>query len=294
MKRIVSLTLALLLALCALPFAFAETQDDTEAIPEDYGALGILRKMNITAEELNEILAEPLVELSYYDRFADYDTVTSLIMALNVGEIALISVDGNTAKYIASRNEHFVVRIPNDGDYMLGYSMLLRGEDRELCERMSGIIREMKGDGSMEALRKTYIDDVIAGNDPVEGIVPQSFEGADTIRVAVTGDRPPMDYIAPDGTPMGFNTALIAEIAKRLQINVELVSFDSGARAIALASGAADVIFWSQGANFDNWSDADSEDQPEGTVVTESYLSSPCRYVVLDSSPLADILEPWE
>ena len=63
---------------------------------------------------------------------------------------------------------------------------------------------------------------------------------------------------------------------------------------IALASGAVDVIFWSQGANFDNWSDASSEDRPEGTIATESYLTTPNLYVVLDSSPLAVILEPWE
>lgn len=110
----------------------------------------------------------------------------------------------------------------------------------------------------------------------------------------MTGDRPPMDYISPDGVPMGFNTALTAEIASKLQINVELVNFNAGARAIALASGAVDVIFWSQGANFDNWSSADTEDQPEGTIVTERYLVTPNIYVVLDSSPLANILEPWE
>ena len=60
MKKFVSLILVLLLVL-TMSFSIAEAQD----IPEDYGALGILTKMNITADELNEILAEPLVQLSY-------------------------------------------------------------------------------------------------------------------------------------------------------------------------------------------------------------------------------------
>ena len=289
MNKLASLTLALMLALTLFPSALAQGQD----IPEDYGSMGNLTRMNITADELNEFLAESLVKLSYYDKFVDYDTVTGLIMALNAGEIAVIGIDTNTAKYIASRNEHFVTRIPNDGQFTLNYSMLFREENRELCEKVSGIIREMKNDGSLDALKKAYIDDVIVGSNP-EKIVPEFFEGAETIRVAVTGDLPPMDYISPDGVPMGFNTALIAQIASRLKINVELVNFDSGARAIALASGAVDVIFWSQGANFDNWSDAASEDRPEGTIATESYLTAPNLYVVLDSSPLADILEPSE
>lgn len=289
MKKLIPQILALLLALALFPSCLAETQD----IPEDYGSCGVLTKMNVTSNELNEFLAESLVKLSNYDKFVDYDTVTSLVMALKVGEIGLIGIDGNTAKYIASRNEHFVPCIPNDGDFTLGFSMVFREADAELCEKFSEIIREMKNDGSMDALQKTYIDDVIAGKEP-EKIVPETFEGAETIRVAVTGDRPPMDYISPDGVPMGFNTALTAEIASKLQINVELVNFDAGARAIALASGAVDVIFWSQGANFDNWSSADTEDQPEGTIVTERYLVTPNIYVVLDSSPLANILEPWE
>ena len=143
----------------------------------------------------------------------------------------------------------------------------------------------------MDALKKTYIDDVIAGNDP-EAVAFQQFDDADTIRVAVTGDRPPMDYIASDGVPMGFNTALIAEIASRLHKNIELVNVDSGARAFALASGSVDIVFWPEGSNFDNWERASAEDRPAGTVATDSYLSAPHRYVILDTSPLAEILEP--
>ena len=70
------------------------------------------------------------------------------------------------------------------------------------------------------------------------------FEGAETVRVAVTGSLPPMDYIAADGTPAGFNTALPAEIGNRIGKNIELVQVDSVDRAATLASGTVDAVLY--------------------------------------------------
>ena len=50
--------------------------------------------------------------------------------------------------------------------------------------------------------------------------------------------------ILADGTPAGFSTAVLAEISKRINKNIELVSVDSAARAAILASKGADVVFW--------------------------------------------------
>ena len=71
-----------------------------------------------------------------------------------------------------------------------------------------------------------------------------TFKDAETIKVAVTGDLPPIDFIASDGTPTGYNTAILSEIGKRLKKNIRLISVDAGGRSAALASERADVIFW--------------------------------------------------
>ena len=76
----------------------------------------------------------------------------------------------------------------------------------------------MKADGSLYTLVGKYIYD--AGAREPEAVKFEKFEDARTIKVAVTGDLPPIDYIAPDGKPAGFNTAVLAEIAKRLKFNV--------------------------------------------------------------------------
>ena len=55
-----------------------------------------------------------------------------------------------------------------------------------------------------------------------------------------------MDYVAEDGSFAGFNTAILAEIGKRLEKNIELVQTDSVGRALALAQGKVDVVFWTR------------------------------------------------
>jgi hypothetical protein len=71
-------------------------------------------------------------------------------------------------------------------------------------------------------------------------------------------------------------------------MNIVFVPIDSGARAISLATGESDVVFWTEAANYYNWENADQEDQPENTVATEIYLPAEIRLVVLKTFPGAD------
>lgn len=281
-----SLLFVVLLAVCFCTTAAAMDEPD-----EPFGALGRLSKLNITDDELNELLKDINDADKFTTKFIFYDSLNSMLMALNNGDIAAFTIDTFTADYIASRNDNVVVRKPSRETAVVPFSMLLREEDSELCSRISEVIKEMKADGSMDVLKKEYIDDCIAGVEPAP-IKPNHFEGADTIRVAVTGDRPPMDYVSPAGEPMGFNTALIAEIASRLGLNVEIISVEAPARGISLATGAADVVFWMEKVNYDNYEGSDDkEDQPDHTVVTEYYVASPNTYVVLANTPIANALD---
>ena len=145
-----------------------------------------------------------------------------------------------------------------------------------------------KDRGTIETLRQSYIENVIAGEEP-GAIQPETFSDARTIRVAVTGDRPPMGYVSAGGEPIGFNTAMITEIAKRLNMNVQLVNVSTQARGMALATGVCDIVFWMEVGDFENWEGANLEDQPENTVVTAPYLSVPLWWAVLKDSPVVNI-----
>ena len=286
MKKMLSLILALVIALSLCLPACAGDAANTDAVRK-YGDIGRLSKLNITEDELNDVLRDIMVN-SICNRYVFFDTMTDMLMALQRGDIVVLETDQNTVRYIASRNEGIVVRPPYLNPNNLLFSMLLRAEDTELRDQISAIIAEMEKDGAMEEMRQRYIEDVITGDDP-GAVALEDFPDAKTIKVAVTGDRPPMDYVSAGGEPIGFNTALIAEVAKRLGVNIEFVNVSCAARGIALATGVCDIVFWMEIGDFENWEGADFEDQPENTVVTEPYMSVPLWWAVLADSPVVNV-----
>ena len=256
------------------------------ALAEDQGLLGRLTKLNVDEDTLNAEIAY-FFDYMPFTGYKYFDTLDSMVMALQSGSITGMAMDEFTKDYLISRTDGFAEYINPVETAYLACAMLLREEDAELCDRITGAIRDMQADGTLDALKKQYIDDVIAGEEP-EAVMPEQFEGAQTLKVALTGDRPPMDYFSESGEPIGFNTAIVSEVGRRLGLNVEFISVDTGARAVALAWGDWDVVFWSENGNFDNREGGDVEDQPEGTVITEPYLVGQLTYVVLATSPLVE------
>jgi ABC-type amino acid transport substrate-binding protein len=128
-----------------------------------------------------------------------------------------------------------------------GYSFMMKEENAALRDEFDAQITAMKEDGTLQKLIDEHIIKVSEGGEP-EAIAFEKFEG-NPIKVAVTGSLPPMDYMAADGSFAGFNTAVLAEIGKRLQKNIELVQVDSIGRALALSEGTVDVVFWTRGAS---------------------------------------------
>ena len=280
MKKTICLILVALLALSTLGLP---------ALAGDQGELGRLTKLNVDEDTLTQAIMESYFDKVPFSRYRFFDNLNSMIGALVSGRIAGMALDEFTAEYLLSRTEEYAIYNPPETvpSYNLNFSMLLREADAALCDRISEAIEAMKADGTLDALKKQYIDEVIAGAEP-EAVVPEVFEGGETLKVAVTGDRPPMDYFSDAGEPIGFNTALVSEVGRRLGMNVEFVSIDTAARALALESGMSDVIFWMEAGDFGNWENADVEDQPEGTVVSTPFLTGAFTHVVLASSPIME------
>ena len=151
------------------------------------------------------------------------------------------------------------------------YSLALgfrKDNDSDLLNRFNEALRSIKADGTLAIIVDKYIAQ--PGRNEPEPVKFETYDDVDTtIKAAVTGDLPPVDYIAADGTPVGFNTAILAELAKRMKVNIELVNIESGTRAAALASGRADIVFWFEyhhGANM-------QVDIPEGILLSEPYYT---------------------
>ena len=81
MKKLVLWTLMLVMALSLCLPAYAEDAASTGGVTK-YGNIGRLSKLNITEDELNEVLKDIMVN-SICNRYVFYDTMTDLLMALN-------------------------------------------------------------------------------------------------------------------------------------------------------------------------------------------------------------------
>ena len=148
----------------------------------------------------------------------------------------------------------------------MGLAFGFREDSKNLRDNFNEALSALRNDWTLGALEGVYIES--HGTDDPEPVEFKKFEKADTIKVAVTGDLPPIDFVAADGKPAGFNTAVLAEIGAYLKKNIELVNIDSGARTAALASGRVDVVFWYE---VDMTSDTQS-DVPEGVILSSPYF----------------------
>ena len=234
--------------------------------------LGMISHLNANEKRMEEILDNVTektgVNVSKYT-ITYYDNLKLMQMGIESGSVDQISVYDCVAKYVIEANSKFEPvtdkGLPNLSD---SFCFAVRKDDTALKADLDRVIKEMQSDGTLDNMIDMYITKVKPENIPrVE--IPMT-DGAEAIKVGITGDLPPLDLVLPDGSPAGFNTAMLAEIAKRLNRNIEMVDIDSGARATALSSGHIDVVFWAVVPNGDNVP-ADI-DKPDGVELSVPYF----------------------
>lgn len=320
-------TLAKILVCCIV---FAGVPVYADSTPPVAVNVGLLTFLNTTEQDfvlyrrgaffVNNYLADEgflKVSDAFYNgsnfvmRHFFYDDLNAMVMALKSGILNRITISQTTAKYVASHDSDIGLILEFDlkkekspfVEQLLtyqgfGYSFLLRKDSAELWKEFNKAIADIKADGTLNRLIQEQIYDAI-DNKEIQPVELAKIEGSETIRVAVTGSLPPMDYVAPNGTPAGFNTVVLSEISKRIGKNIELTVVDSIGRAAALSSGKVDVVFWAsspliayedyapkkdgmtakQAAIIDELErgfqaeEYKTVDIPEGTLITEPYYT---------------------
>ena len=261
MKEVQCLKKILLAFTCVLLFSACANSAEKSII-----RLGLLSKLNTTESEFSSAwkkrFSPPNGELEIIVKF--YDSLTAMQMALNAGEIHQIVLPEISAEYILNINKQLEAALVLQSDRM-GLAFGFREDNSALRDKFNQALDSMREDWTLPAIEGVYA--ASPGNSEPEAVKFNKFPNAQTIRAAVTGDLPPIDFIAADGTPAGFNTAVLAEIGRRLHMNIELTEVDAGARTAALASGRVDIVFWYE-------VDMTSENQhdiPEGVIVSSPY-----------------------
>ena len=244
--------------------------------------LGMISHLNASEKQMEEYLFK--IQERTHAKVVNhipvfFDNLSLMQSGLDAGKVDEISTYDCVANYLLANRDKYE---PVEDDWINGladnFCFAVRKEDAALKADLDKTIKAMKDDGSLAKLVNDYVKNVDKGQDPPKVEVPK-FEGADTIKVGVTGDLPPLDLILPDNSPAGFNTALLAEIAKRLNKNIELVQIDSGARAAALSADQIDVIFWAIVPVGNHM--PDNIDKPEGVELSEPYFQDEISHLKL-------------
>ncbi|MBR0248847.1 MAG: transporter substrate-binding domain-containing protein [Synergistaceae bacterium] len=241
------------------------------AVSASADVFATLSRSNDDKAPYNENFRESLVAVVFDKDFTGlsgvklYDSLTLMQMALERGDVDLIASPEFVGEYILRSNKNYKLRGFSIAEKPFAFAFGFLEEKAELRDRFSRAVEAMEREGVIGILARDFITGPSAANPPAVSF--EKFDDAETLNVALTGDQPPLDYVAADGKPSGFNTAMLAEVGKRLHVNINPIIVETGARAVALKSGRADVVFWFQ--LFEGYDK--QPDVPEGVITSTPY-----------------------
>ena len=257
------------------------------AADDDY--VGFLTRLKTTPEEFFMLMKKTWATKGWVIEGSDhstskarfYDSLILMQMALNAGEIDEMILPDFVAEYLLKIDKRYEPSCISDSGAMNLCFGFLR-ENQNLADKWNSALVSMRNDYTLAGLEQKYIKnfpeddsyDYIYGIDKTRKqnankIKFERFKDAPVVRVAVTGDLPPVDFITEDGTPAGYSIAVLQEIGKRLRVNIQLIQVNAGARTFALASGRADVVFWYEVHKNSSF----QPDVDEDIILSEPYLN---------------------
>lgn len=236
--------------------------------------IGVLSRLNISPQEFQAFLIERYSQqirkaaknLKQNISCSYYVSMSEMLMALNAGKIDAMLLPECAADYVLREYPNAESQGFLNANGLMGLTMGFRDDSKELCDKVNAALAEMAKDGTSSILVRRYITGAESANPKPAKF--DKFDDAPTLNVAVTGDLPIIDYVDAGGDAAGFNTALLAELGRRLRMNINIIQIDAGARASALISGRVDCVFWFalNPGKGQQW------DIPPGVIVTAPYF----------------------
>lgn len=220
----------------------ADTGSSEEAEERTFdGKVMATMEMEATAEEIKHFfqvqLGIPIAD------FLTFPTANEALLALKSGKVdTLLSMDA-TATFMAQQDPTLYAymdpRLAEMADISL--SMVVTAANEALGAQLNEAIAQLKEDGTLALLAGS----MLGGQPPA---VPEATLAGEPLRVGVTGDIPPVDYVDEAGNPAGYNVNLMQQIAAVLGRPVEFTQVNKGAAITALMTNRIDILFWQEQA----------------------------------------------
>lgn len=263
MKKYLTLILTVLMAVGFAGCGGGNGENNTNSIK-----IGMIEHLNASESEFNGFMkkiAETFAMNMPSHEVTFFNSLNSMQMALEAGQIEEISTYKCVADYLIARNPQIQILDGHTMEFIDAFCFAIKADNTALKDSLNDTISAMKNDGTLDKLTKEFI----TPNENIPAISFEKIDGAETLKVAVTGDLPPLDFVSADGNPAGFNTAVLSEIGKRLNKNIEVIQVNSASRSAALTSGQADIVFWAI-VPVSEIIPANA-DKPEGVELTSPY-----------------------
>ena len=238
MKKFSKIVAGILLAGMTMLSACTNAEETQYKDPNVYGYLLFAQPLEkVTEQFAQDGLKPPIL----------FDDLNSMVLALQAKKIDVIDcVIQPLAEYIANHNKKLQAVEETDEQWQ-GNMLLTMGtmqDNIKIYELLNSAITELQANGKLDALQKKYVDAYLQKGKEPKAVTLPKFKDAPVIKIAVTGDNPPLDLITEDGTPTGFNMAMLAEIGKLKKVNIIPVPMNSGARFLSLSKGIVDALFF--------------------------------------------------
>lgn len=271
MKMKLALAVAAVAAL-ALVGCSGEKAGKIESVPDLKGKVVGTVSPALPQQKLQESIANYIgdkpKQVTFYNRMSD------CVAAILAGKVDAVFAPKFIAEYYAKKNNElkaiFKQTVP------VNAIMALRSEDTQLRDDLDKAIVTLKDNGTLKRLETEWVTNLPASGEPASKEIAK-IEGAKTVYVGVCGDYVPLDYVAANGRPAGFNVALLAEIGKLLNVNFEFVSLETPARFAALSAKKIDLIF----CNLEGNSVALQALKNNNWIATKPYFSSEGGYFLV-------------
>jgi len=293
MKKTLIALLTLLLALaytaCTGNTAATTTAANQETEEQEYYYYGILASGSMTETEYTEYYHKRFQEMGLKtwsdgtsftnEKAVFYDDMNSALLGLQRMDVGEVDLPQSVCEYAAAMYpDRYVAEDYGDTEEN-ALSMAVMEENAALLEKLNAAISSLQEDGTLAALEAEYLSDLTKIHAPEE--LPKTADG-ETVRVLVTGDMAPFDYVTADGKAAGFNIAFLKAIAEKTNLNFELTYANAGSRFINLTSGKVDVVFWVCGSRYSDTAEFDfTIDMPEGVAATVPYTVQKCWGIFL-------------
>lgn len=162
---------------------------------------------------------------------SDVDSISSLLS----GKSDAIAMDKPIAEMVVSDHEELMIfpEIIMEDSFGFGFQ-----KGSSLIPAFNEAMNKLMTQGLSVSLTAKWM-----GNDESDKfLIPQDWEGKNgTLRYWVNTGTPPMSYLGPGGTPVGFTVDLLLHIAREMDYKVEITECAFDGLIPALQAGKADL-----------------------------------------------------